>query len=38
VLDVYGHLGPDDEDHTRRAVDDAFPAPVEDRLRTADGR
>ena len=38
TLDVYGHLWPDDEDRTRRAVDDAFAAPVEDRLRTADGR
>ena len=38
TLDVYGHLWPDDEDRTRRAVDDAFAAPVEDQLRTADGR
>jgi integrase len=38
TLDVYGHLWPDDEDRTRRAVNDAFAAPVEDRLRTADGR
>jgi integrase len=37
TLDVYGHLWPDDEDRTRRAVDDAFAAPVEDQLRTADG-
>lgn len=39
TLDVYGHLWPDDDDdRTRRAVDEAFAAPVEDRLRTADGR
>jgi hypothetical protein len=38
TLDVYGHLWPDDEDRTTRAVDDVFAAPVEDRLRTADGR
>jgi integrase len=38
TLDVYGHLWPDDEDRTRRAVDDAFTAPVEDRLRTGYGR
>ena len=37
-LDVQGHLWPDDEDRTRRAVDDAFADPVQDRLRTADGR
>jgi integrase len=38
TLDVYGHLWPDDENRTRRAVDDAFAALVEDQLRTADGR
>jgi hypothetical protein len=38
MSDVYGHLWPDDEDRTRRAVDDAFASAAEDHLRTAEGR
>lgn len=38
TLDVYGHLWPDDEDRTRRALDDLFTAepspPAEDSVRT----
>ncbi|HEX2738090.1 MAG TPA: tyrosine-type recombinase/integrase [Acidimicrobiia bacterium] len=37
TLDVYGHPWPDDADRTRRAVDNAFAVPTEDRLRTANG-
>ena len=28
VLTTYGHLLPDSEDRTRRALDDAWPAPA----------
>jgi integrase len=36
TLDIYGHLFPDEDDRTRRAVDDDFSQPVEDWLRTDD--
>ena len=36
VLTTYGHLLPDAEDRTRRAVDDAWTAP--DETATAQGR
>lgn len=37
TLDVYGHLWPDDEDRTRRAVDDEMTRRAEDCLRTGEG-
>jgi hypothetical protein len=34
TLDTYGHLFEDEEDRTRKAVDDAFAPRAEDSLRT----